>query len=80
MKTIEITVNLPMEVIDDLKSIARVNDIDFEKLVISYLEAGAKQDLPMVRRIDFFEHTKKILEKHNVPSEAVEEITDKFTY
>lgn len=79
--TIGLTVQLPAKVVDTLHDIAAAKkDVDINTLVTSYIEKGVEHDLPEARRRCFFGHVKEILEKHNVPEEAIAEIDDKFTY
>ncbi len=74
------TISFPVELMGDLKDIASHKNVDYQDLVISYLEEGVRQDLHKVKWCDFLSHTKELLKKHNVPPEAIDEIADKFTY
>jgi hypothetical protein len=49
-------------------------------LVAGYISNGIEHDMPGVHRKCFFHHVKEIMEKHNVPAEAIAEIDDKFSY
>lgn len=78
--TIDLTVQLPAQVVDTLHNIVTAKDVDLNTLVSGYISNGIEHDLPEVHRKCFFNHIKEILEKHNVPSEAIAEIGDKFSY
>lgn len=79
--SIALTVQLPAKVVDTLHDIVTAKKgFDINTLVASYIEKGVEHDLPEARRKCFFSHVKAILEKHNVPEEAIAEIDDKFTY
>jgi hypothetical protein len=75
-----LTVKFPDHVMDTLRDIATAKATDIDTLVSGYITNGIELDMPEVRRWCFFSHVKEILEKHNVPSEAIAEINYKFTF
>jgi hypothetical protein len=77
--TIE-TMSLPVELVQNLKDIASNQNVDYQDLLIGYLEEGVNKNLHKVKWCDFVSHTKDLLKKHNVPPEAIDEIAAKFTY
>lgn len=77
---IDLTIKLPANVVDTLHEIVTVNNIDINTLISGYISSGIEHDLPKVHKKCFLNHIKKVLEKHNVPSEAIAEIGDKFSY
>lgn len=76
----DLTVQLPVQVVDTLHDIVTVKGVDISTLVAGYIRNGIAHDLPEVHRKCFFHHVKEVLEKHNVPAEAIAEIDDKFSY
>lgn len=75
-----ITFDLPIELMKNLKDIAAHKKIDHQELVIGYLEEGVGRDLQKVKWCDFISHSKELMHKHNVPTEAIDEMINKFTY
>jgi hypothetical protein len=77
-ETIIATIDVPVELMNNLKDIAAYKNIDFQELAISYFEDGARQDLGKVRWCDFICHAKELLVKYNAPPEAMDDLVDKF--
>lgn len=77
---IELTIKLPAKVVGTLHEIVTEKGVDINTLASGYINNGIEHDLPVVHRKCFFNHVKEVLEKHNVPSEAIIEIGDKFSY
>jgi hypothetical protein len=78
---IALTVQLPAKIVGTLHDIVQAKkDVDINTLVSGYISNGIEHDLPGIHRKCFFNHVKEVLEKHNVPSEAIAEIGDKFSY
>ena len=65
---------LPGEIVADLKRIAAFNDMEFEKLLYSYIVDGLAADARTARRVKFTDKTNEVLRKYHVPPKTVEEI------
>ncbi len=74
------TISLPIDLMGHVKDIASHKNIDYQDLLIGYIEEGVRQELHKVKWCDFITHAKESLQKHNVPPEAIDEIVNKFTY
>ena len=78
--SIKSCINLPVELADELNDVARVSGMTQEELITHYVSEGVSNAMPKVKRKLFFNHTKEILKKHNIPNDAIDEIVKKFTY
>ena len=77
-ETIIATINVPVELMKNLKDIAAHKNIDFHELAINYFEDGVSQDLEKVKWCNFISHAKELLAKYNAPPEAMDDLIDKF--
>ncbi|MCD6390198.1 MAG: hypothetical protein J7L69_12365 [Desulfobulbaceae bacterium] len=77
---INVCLKLPAELMEGLKDVASVSGMTQDELITLYVAEGISNAMPKVKRQLFFNRTKEILAKHNVPSSAVDEIVDKFTF
>ncbi|MDD5758696.1 MAG: hypothetical protein PHI06_06395 [Desulfobulbaceae bacterium] len=75
-----LTIQLPAKLLDVLHDIVTEKGININTLISGYISNGVEHDLPVVHRKCFFNHVKEVLKKHNVPSEAITEIGEKFSY
>jgi len=77
---VDLTIQLPANMVDTLHEIVTENNVDLSALISGYVSNGIEHDLPEVHKKCFLKHIKEVLKKHNVPSEAIDEIGDKFSY
>jgi len=78
--TIEVCMKLPEELVEGLKDVVKATGMSQEELITHYVTEGVLSAMPKVKRKLFFNSTKEILKKHNIPDDAVDEIIEKFTY
>ena len=78
--TIGLTVQIPVEVMDDLQEIATASKADIHDLIIDYVQEGIVQALPLVKRENFFSSVKGRLRRNNRPEDAIETFEEKFTF
>jgi hypothetical protein len=76
----EVCLKLPAELMQGLNDVIAATGMTQEELITHYVSEGIANAMPKVKRQLFFKRTQEILSKHNVPSDAVDEIIDKFTY
>lgn len=76
----DLTIQLPAKVVGILHEIATVKNVGINALISGYISNGIEHDQLEVNRKCFFDHVREVLEKHNVPAEAIAEIGDKFSY
>jgi len=78
--TVNMSLQIPSSVMDDLQRIATARELDIHDMIISYIHHGVLEDLPMAKRVNFFSQTKETLRRHKVEPESVDECVEKFTY
>ena len=76
----QMTLNLPGEIIVDLKKIASFNGTVLEDLVYSYIVDGIAGDSRAVNRMKFTDKANEVLGKNNIPSKTVEDIFNNLVY
>ena len=80
LSTIKVCMKLPDELMEGLKDVISATGMTQEELITFYVTEGISNAMPKVKRKLFFNRTKEVLSKHNVPADAVDEIIEKFTY
>ena len=78
--TITITLEMPVELVENLKEAAALDGTDYRAIINCYVQQGLQDSRADVQRLKFEEHAKEILEKHGVQSIAVDEILDKIQF
>lgn len=78
--TMEVSIKLPAELVEEMREVVRATGRSQEDLISQYVTEGISSAMPQVKRKLFFSHTKKILKKHNISDDVVDEIVDKFLY
>jgi selenophosphate synthetase-related protein len=79
-KPVEMTIRLSGEMAHNLRAIAAFNDLEVQTLLVNYAEAGIGHDLLKLKRKQFYEHVKEVLEEHKVPAEAIAKLEEKFEW
>jgi hypothetical protein len=78
--TITITLEMPVELVENLKEAAVLDGTDYRAIINCYVQQGLQDSRAAVQRLKFEEHAKEILERHGVQSIAVDEILDKIQF
>ena len=77
---VAVTANISTELHKHLQDLAAIKSIDINQLASRYIEERIEQDLPMLRRKQYFDHLKEVLHDHNVPKGTIETLEDNFLY
>ena len=65
--TVSITMRIPVDVLEDLKRVAPIKGMSgYQALIKFYVGQGLRKDLEDIKRKDFTERTKEVLQKYNV--------------
>lgn len=78
--TTTVTLEMPIELFKKLKKAATLDGTDYQAIINCYVQQGLSNSMAEVRRLQFEEHAKEILEKHGVHSNAVDEILSKIEF
>lgn len=78
--TTSITVEIPVELLDQVKKAASLEDLDYQALINCYVENGLSKSQTLIRQKEFAEQAEKILKEHGVKAEAITDIIDKVTF
>ena len=75
-----VTINMRVEMKKNLQELAVIKGMNVNQLVNKYIGEQMEQDMPMLRRKEYFDHLKEVLKKHNVPDETMETLEANFLY
>jgi hypothetical protein len=75
-----ITLKIPVELFEHVKKAADLAGSDYQTLINCYVQHGLINSQALVKRNEFAEHAKEVLEKHGVNPAAVTEVFSKFLY
>lgn len=79
-RTTAITVEIPADLLGQLREAAAVAETDYQSLLLCYARQGLINSGTQLKRGQFVEHVKEVLEKHGVQTNVIEEIFSKFLY
>jgi len=75
-----VTFSLPREILDDLRKIATLNEMNIEELLYSYVVEGIAGDSREARRFDFTEKANELLGKDKAHPKKFDEIFGNLVY
>jgi hypothetical protein len=75
-----VTVEIPDDLLGQLREAAAVAGTDYQSLLLCYARQGLINSGAQLKRGQFVEHVKEVLEKHGVQTNVIEEIFSKFLY
>lgn len=75
-----ITMEIPATLLDQLQEAATLAGTDYRDLLICYAREGLINSGAQLKRGQFVEHVRDVLEKHGVKTNAIEEIFKKILY
>lgn len=75
-----ITVTIPVDLLEQLRKAAALEGTDQQSLLICYARQGLIDSGAQLKRGQFVERTREVLEKHGVQTDVIEEIFSKFLY
>jgi len=78
--TTSVTLEMPVEFLDHVKEVAALEEFEYQTIINYYVYLGLKDTKAEVKRLQFAENAKKILEKHNVHGNVIDEISNMFLY
>ncbi len=75
--TTMISMRMPIDVLEDLKDIARIKEMSgYQALIKFYVGKGLRKDLSELRREDAANKARGVLEKHNVDPKVIAEVIE----
>ena len=78
--TVSITLDIPIDLLEQVRKAARLAGTSYQSLMACYIQQGSQHDKGDVKRLQFSEQAKKILAKHGVHNNAIDEIFANFQY
>ena len=75
-----ITVTIPVDLLEQLRKAAALEGTDYQSLLICYARQGLIDSGAQLKRGQFVERAREVLEKHGVQTDVIEEIFSKFLY
>ena len=79
--TTTVMLETPVELLEQVKKAASLEDSDYQELINCYIHHGLKNSQAQVKRRAFAEHAKGVLEKHDINPDTIAEVfNSKFLY
>lgn len=75
-----ITVTIPVDLLEQLRKAAALEGTDYQSLLICYARQGLIDSGAQLKRGQFVERAREILEKHGVQADVIEKVFSKFLY
>ncbi|EKD40658.1 MAG: hypothetical protein ACD_74C00271G0002 [uncultured bacterium] len=75
-----ITMEIPANLLGQLQEAAALAGTDYRALLICYAREGLINSGAQLKRGQFVEHVRDVLEKHGIKANAIEEIFKKILY
>jgi len=75
-----ITMEIPATLLGQLQEAAALAGTDYRALLVCYAREGLINSGAQLKRGQFVEHVRDVLEKHGVQTNAIEEIFKKILY
>ena len=79
-RTVSVTLDIPVDLLEQVQEAANFDDTSYQSLMVCFVQQGLLDSKGEVKRMQFSEQAKKLLEKHGVHDNAIEEIFAKFQY
>jgi hypothetical protein len=78
--TTSITLEIPVELIEHVKTAAALEGSDYQTLINCFVQHGLINNQTQIKSKQFAEHAKEVLRKHGVHSDTITEVFTKFLY
>ena len=78
--TTTVTLEMPVEFLEHVKEVASLEGFDYQTIINYYVHQGLIDSKAEVKRLQFAENAKKILEKHGTHPNVIDEISNMFLY
>lgn len=80
MDTIAVTIDLPLDLHEQLQEIMVVKKCDLHSLILHYLKEGIGEDLMKAKQKRFQRHAEEVMKAHAMPAPVIAEIVEKFDF
>jgi len=78
--TTALFLEIPTELLEQVKKVAILEEVEYQRIISFYVYQGLMNSKAEVKRLQFADKAKKILEKHNVHENVIDEISNMFLY
>lgn len=79
-QTTSVRLDIPVDLLEQIQEAATLDGTSHKSLMVCYILEGLQDSKANVKRMQFTEQAKTILEKHGVHENAIDEIFNKFPY
>lgn len=79
-ETTTVPLEMPVELFEQVKEAAALEESDYQALINCYVHHGLANDQVQIKRKQFAEHVRDVLEKHGIHKDAISEISTKILY
>ncbi len=78
--TTSVTLEMPVVLVEKLQEAAALDGTDYRAIINCYIEQGLSNSMPEVKRLQFKEHVKEIMEKQGIQTKSVDEVLRKIQF
>ncbi|WP_136799538.1 MULTISPECIES: hypothetical protein [Desulfosediminicola] len=78
--TTTVTLKMPIEFFEHVKEVAALEETEYQTIINYYVQQGLINSKAEVKRLQFAENAKKILEKHGTHQDVIDEISNMFLH
>ncbi len=77
---VSVTIDVPTDLLERVQEAASLEGTEYQSLMTCYIQEGVQNSKGDVKRLQFAEQARRVLEKHGVKDNAIEEIFKIFPY
>jgi len=77
---VSVTIDVPTDLLERVQEAASLEGTEYQSLMTCYIHVGTQNSKADVKRLQFAEQARRILVKHGVKDNAIEEIFKIFPY
>ena len=78
--TTTVTLEMPVELFEHVKEAADMEGTEYPTIITCYIQQGLMNSKAEVKRLQFAEHAKEVMEKHRINANVIDEIFSRFLY
>lgn len=79
-QTTTVTLEMPVEFLEHVKELATLEGTEYQTIIIYYIHQGLINSKGEIKRLQFAENAKRILEKHGTHQSVIDEISNMFLH
>ena len=78
--TTSISLELPVELYESITKTAELEETDANTVINCFIQQGLSESKSVIKRLEFADHAKEVLEKQGVHQSTIDEIFNKLLF